>query len=249
MSSMFERITGKSQTSSINKSQTSSNSMFERITGKSQATSGQEILKQKYKTYDSARRNLSSYLETQGVSVVDNEPNKLRYNPDYSLDRFSTKKSTTDLYTTVEKHKEAMNTDEAKALREIITEKGNDYALEKYRQDLAKVEQEDVNLWDKTGGNVTRAIDDLFSMFKNTVQYTDETGKKVNLPSYNDLKQQKVSENYDTQVGKFLGDALYNGTKILGSMGINAVTGGVGGSTVYFSDMYSTNQSKSLDQH
>lgn len=112
----------------------------------------------------------------------------------------------------------------------------------------AKVENEDVNLWDKTGGVAVRALADLGSFVSHTDrEYIDENGNEVSLPTYNELKQQKVSENYDTGVGKFLGDAAYNISKILGSTAINSVAPGVG-TAIYWGDMFTDNYTSAINE-
>ena len=68
------------------------------------------------------------------------------------------------------------------------------------------------------------------------------------MPSYNTLKQQKVSEDYNTKVGKILGDIGYNTTKILGSTALNAATGGIGGSALYWQDMAADNYMNAINQ-
>lgn len=120
--------------------------------------------------------------------------------------------------------------------------------LADYLVNVAKVENEDVNLWDKTGGNVVRGIADLGSFINpSDREYVDENGNKVYLPTYNELKQQKVSENYDTGIGKLLGDSAYNISKILGSTAINSVVPGVGTAT-YWGDMFTDNYTSAINE-
>ena len=105
----------------------------------------------------------------------------------------------------------------------------------------ARSEVEDVTWWDKTGGNVIRGLSDLASVFDVTgTEYVDENGKKYYLPTYNEYRQQKVSESYDTKVGKLLGDAAYNISKILGSTAVNTVAPGAG-TAIYWTDMFTDN--------
>lgn len=120
--------------------------------------------------------------------------------------------------------------------------------LADYQENVAKVENEDVNLWDKTGGNVVRGLADLGSFINpSDREYVDENGNKVYLPTYNELKQQKVSENYDTGIGKLLGDSAYNISKILGSTAINSVAPGVGTAT-YWGDMFTDNYTSAVNE-
>lgn len=120
--------------------------------------------------------------------------------------------------------------------------------LADYQENVAKVENEDVNLWDKTGGNVVRGLADLGSFINpSDREYVDENGNKVYLPTYNELKQQKVSENYDTGIGKLLGDSAYNISKILGSTAINTVAPGAGTAT-YWGDMFTDNYTSAINE-
>lgn len=120
--------------------------------------------------------------------------------------------------------------------------------LADYQENVAKVENENVNWWDKTGGNVVRGLADLGSVFTiSDREYIDENGNKVYLPTYNELKQQKVSENYDTGIGKLLGDSAYNISKILGSTAINSVAPGVGTAT-YWGDMFTDNYTSAINE-
>ncbi len=111
----------------------------------------------------------------------------------------------------------------------------------------ARSEAEDVTWWDKTGGNVIRGLSDLASVFDVTgTEYVDENGKKYYLPTYNEYRQQKVSESYDTKVGKLLGDAAYNISKILGSTAVNTVAPGAG-TAIYWTDMFTDNYKSAIN--
>ena len=148
----------------------------------------------------------------------------------------------------------ADSTDVQDALRSVEEERQQtenarlESNLADYQENVAKVENEDVNLWDKTGGNVVRGLADLGSFINpSDREYVDENGNKVYLPTYNELKQQKVSENYDTGIGKLLGDSAYNISKILGSTAINSVAPGVGTAT-YWGDMFTDNYTSAVNE-
>ena len=148
----------------------------------------------------------------------------------------------------------ADSTDVQDALRSVEEERQQtenarlESNLADYRENVAKVENEDVNLWDKTGGNVVRGLADLGSFINpSDREYVDENGNKVYLPTYNELKQQKVSENYDTGIGKLLGDSAYNISKILGSTAINSVAPGAGTAT-YWGDMFTDNYTSAVNE-
>ena len=124
----------------------------------------------------------------------------------------------------------------------------NELNLSNYILNQAKVENEEVNLWDKTLGNATRAFGDLGSFLTVSDRvYIDENGNKFYLPSYNELKQEKVSNSYDSAVGKFLGDSAYNISKIAGSSAINLVAPGVG-TAAYWTDMFTDNYTSAINQ-
>ena len=148
----------------------------------------------------------------------------------------------------------ADSTDVQDALRSVEEERQQtenarlESNLADYQENVAKVENEDVNLWDKTGGNVVRGLADLGSFINpSDREYVDENGNKVYLPTYNELKQQKVSENYDTGIGKLLGDSAYNISKILGSTAINSVAPGAGTAT-YWGDMFTDNYTSAVNE-
>lgn len=121
------------------------------------------------------------------------------------------------------------------------------WQMANYENNLAEVANEKTSLWDKTGGQVTRALKDLVSpLFTGEEnQIVDEKGNKTFLPTRNELKQQAVQQSYgDNLAGKaakFAGDVLYGGTKMLGAQALNAVTGGIGGNALYWTDMATDN--------
>lgn len=136
-----------------------------------------------------------------------------------------------------------------KDISDKLSAERNTLKYDKYLKTAEDVNNEKTTLWDKTGGVVVRGLADLGSSF--TIEerkYKDENGNTVFLPSYNTLKQQKVSEDYNTKVGKILGDIGYNTTKILGSTALNAVTGGIGGSALYWQDMAVDNYTNAINQ-
>ena len=125
-----------------------------------------------------------------------------------------------------------------------FAEAANKYIYAQYLHDQYKVDNEKTNFWDKTLGVPVRAIGDLFS---SAGAYVDENGKDVYLPSYNELKQEKVRGDYSTPVGRFLSDVAYNTTKIAGAEAMNTLLPG-SGSAVYWTDMFMDNYKKSVNQ-
>ena len=114
-------------------------------------------------------------------------------------------------------------------------------AFAQYNYDVAKVNNEDSTLLQKTLGVPYYAIADLLSpITDDNIGLTDEKGNKIFLPSYNELKYQKVHED-TSGVGKFLQDIGYNSTKIIGAGLLDIPTAGVGGKALYWTDMATDN--------
>ena len=134
--------------------------------------------------------------------------------------------------------------------RKQIAKTENELNLLNYNVRQAEINNEDTSLYDKTLGTFVRGVKDLGSLF--TIQqreYTDPTtGQKIFLPTKNELKQEKVSNNYKTGIGKFLGDTAYNVGKILGSTAINTLTGGIGGTALYWTDMYADSYQNAINE-
>lgn len=134
--------------------------------------------------------------------------------------------------------------------RKQIAKTENELNLLNYNVRQAEINNEDTSLYDKTLGTFVRGVKDLGSLF--TIQqreYTDPTtGQKIFLPTKNELKQEKVSNDYKTGIGKFLGDTAYNVGKILGSTGINTLTGGIGGTALYWTDMYADSYQNAINE-
>lgn len=132
-----------------------------------------------------------------------------------------------------------------KNLQKELEEKQKAYdawKIANYENDLAKVQSEKSTLLDKTLGTPVRAIKDLLSPLTigEDITLKDETGNKTFLPSYNELKQQKVRQD-TTGVGGVLQDIGYNATKIAAAGAIDKFTGGIGGKALYWTDMASDN--------
>lgn len=135
-----------------------------------------------------------------------------------------------------------------------VQDKFDKWKIANYEKNLAKAQSKPVTLWDKTGGNFTRALQDLVSPLTQGEAYEikDEKGNKTYLPSYNELRQQEVQSSYgDNLIGKaakFSGDVLYGGTKIAGATALDAVTGGLGGKALYWTDMATDNYKQVKNQ-
>ena len=133
-------------------------------------------------------------------------------------------------------------TNEMKELAEQQLEQKSNVGQALYNKNLSDVAKEDVNLWDKTGGRVLGGISDILSPFSDEQNYKvkDENGNYVAMPTKNELFQQKVSDSYNTGIGKFLGDAVYQTSKILASSAMNVIIPG-SGSALYWTDMFGDN--------
>lgn len=196
-----------------------------------------------------AKQNLNKKKNEYDEAVNKNLQNIKDLNLDYSLKPFSTGtdktlKNNNNYLPTAENRLKAKqnqeiinNSQEVQNSREAVNKASNELRLAQYQYDLAKEENHTPTLWDKTIGVPIRATKDLLSMFSLTSNpsaklYKDESGNKSFLPTANELRQQNVSNSYDTKVGKLVSDIVYNGTKILGSSAIP------GGSIVYWGDMF-----------
>ncbi len=205
-----------------------------------------EDLKSKRKDYNNNKLELSNKLNEQGLNVNKNNPFQANVISNNLIDDSRRNlNGTVTLNDVVNNQKKALENN-----KELVNKVNNskyDYAKTNYLYNKQKVDNEKVTLYDKTLGNVVRGTTDLFSNIITPTSYIiDEQGRKIKAPTYNEMKQSKVIENYDTGVGKFLGDATYNMSKILGSQAINAITGGVGGSTLYWTDMFFDNYHSSV---
>lgn len=138
--------------------------------------------------------------------------------------------------------------DETSDLKKVVDVELNDLKYANYLKNAEKVNSEETTLWDKTGGVIGRALTDVVSSLgSDKYKYIDEQGNTVYLPTYGDLKQQKVREDYNSGVGRFLGDVFYNTTKIAGTSALNTVAPGVG-TTLYWQDMFLDSYKNSLNE-
>ena len=140
--------------------------------------------------------------------------------------------------------------DARKSIKKEVKDREEAYKqwqLANYENDVAKVNSEDSTFLDKTVLTPVRAINDLLSPLDSDHTVVDEKGNKTFLPTYNELKQQKVRS--DTKgLGGFLQDIGYNATKILGAGLIDAGTAGVGGKALYWTDMATDNFKQAKNQ-
>ena len=188
---------------------------------------------------DDNTQKIGNYLNENGQNVNINKPFQANLISNKKInDSKKNLNGRVTLQDVVQEHTNLMNTDEAKELKNNLRISKNEKAWAGYNLNQAKVENEKTTFADKTIGNVTRGVVDLFSNMTDSRDVVDGKGNTIRLPSYNELKQQKVSKDYKTGIGKFLGDATYNISKIGASTLINVPTLGIGGTSIYWSDMY-----------
>ena len=137
------------------------------------------------------------------------------------------------------------NTSEIKTLKEKRKEQESKTGYALYDYDKKRVEEKEINAYDKSIGRGVNAIVDLLSTVGMPYETYDENGKRTYLDTYTQMKDRKISESYDTKVGKFLGDVVYQGTKIGGSAVLNAIAPGTG-TVTYWGNMYRNNLEQAL---
>lgn len=102
-----------------------------------------------------------------------------------------------------------------------------------------KLEEDDIGLYDKTIGRVVAPVISRFTSTPYIMK--NENGDTYSMPTYEDLKQQKVLDSYDDgfwgTVGKIGSSALYEGGKLATSAALNALMPGTGTAT-YFGNIY-----------
>ena len=121
-------------------------------------------------------------------------------------------------------------------------------AFSNYQQ--KKLDEDNIGIYDKTLGRVIGGMTSPFSQFAGE-QAINENGDLYYLPSYNDLKQQKVLDSYGNsfldKVAKVGTSALYEGGKLVTSAVLNKLAPGLG-TTSYFSDMYTKQLNEAVSE-
>lgn len=139
------------------------------------------------------------------------------------------------------KYQDIQQTNEYKKQMKELEEQSNKVGYAKYEYDKQRVAEDNIGWYDKSIGRLVDGFGNLFDYNGGLVK--NENGDLMYLPTFNQMKNEKVRNEYDTAIGRFAGDVLYESGKIAGSTLINQVLPGVG-STVYFGKMFvdSTNQ-------
>jgi hypothetical protein len=124
----------------------------------------------------------------------------------------------------------------------------NNWKIANYQNNFAKAQEKPTTLFDKTLGVPIRATQDFFSpLASDTGILRDEQGNETYLPSYADMRQQKVRG--DTKgVAGFAQDVVYNTTKMADAALVDALTGGVGGKMLYWGDMAHDNYKNAINK-
>lgn len=139
------------------------------------------------------------------------------------------------------KYQDIQQTDEYKKQMKELEEQSNKVGYAKYEYDKQRVAEDDIGWYDKTIGRLVDGVGNLLDYNGGLIK--NENGDMQYLPTFNQMKNEKVRNEYDTAIGRFAGDVLYESGKIAGSTLVNKVLPGVG-STMYFGKMFvdSTNQ-------
>lgn len=132
--------------------------------------------------------------------------------------------------------------------REAKEQEYNKWKQANYDYNVAQVQNEETTNWDRLKTPV-RALKDLASplIYGDDYVMKDEKGNKTYLPTYDELKQQKVRQD-TTGLGGLAMDIGYNTSKILGAGAIDLMTGGIGGKALYWTDMATDNYKNVINQ-
>ena len=152
-------------------------------------------------------------------------------NSNYSLTRMPTD------YENLKKYKMYQQTTEFKNQNENVLQAKDELGYAKYNYNLAQIKEEDPTFFDKSFGTLLRG---LISFTDVGPKVRDGKGGYIELPSYNDLKQQQVQESYDDDFWGNLGKVLNSATYELGRIGTSTVTNAIApgmGSLTYFGSM------------
>lgn len=227
-----------------------------------------ESLTQTRKNYEIAKNNfqtqsskLSQNVQNQGIIVSEYSQNKLPTyntikdnsfygwtlkhdfnslnplktysdsNSNYSLTRMPTD------YENLKKYKTYQQTAEFKNQNENVLQAKDELGYAKYNYNLAQIKEEDPTFFDKSFGTLLRG---LISFTDVGPKVRDGKGGYIELPSYNDLKQQQVQDSFGDdfwgQLGKVLNSATFEIGRIGSTAAMNAIAPGAGSFT-YFGSM------------
>lgn len=136
---------------------------------------------------------------------------------------------------TEKKFQEIKKQKETKKDKKQLEEQSNKVGYAKYEYDQAKINEDDIGLWDKTVGTILNGASSILDYSGGLVK--NENGDLMYLPNQSELKQQKVQDSYSNDFTKFLGTAGYEVGRIGGSTIMNSVIP-YSGSVTYFGKMF-----------
>lgn len=243
MSSIRERLLGKSKSNSSIRDRLELNSSYYKQEYDDQLSKRNNIQKDIQKnTYEKGVQTTVTPFSTQRNILPIQEQTEITKNKRFEVtagqDKLGQNKSIENKYQEIKKSNEYKNQ------MKQLEEQSNEVGYAKYNYDKQRIAEDDIGWYDKSIGRFTGGIGSLFDYNGGLIK--NENGDLEYLPTFNQMKHQKVKENYKTGIGRFAGDVLYESGKIAGSTLINQALPGVG-STMYFGKMFvdSTNQAVS----
>lgn len=243
MSSIRERLLGKSKRNSSIRDRLELNSSYYKQEYNDQLSKRNNIQKDIQKnTYEKGVQTTVTPFSTQRNILPIQEQTEITKNKRFEVtagqDKLGQNKSIENKYQEIKKSNEYKNQ------MKQLEEQSNEVGYAKYNYDKQRIAEDDIGWYDKSIGRLTGGIGSLFDYNGGLIK--NENGDLEYLPTFNQMKHQKVKENYKTGIGRFVGDVLYESGKIAGSTLINQALPG-GGSTMYFGKMFvdSTNQAVS----
>lgn len=243
MSSIRERLLGKSKSNSSIRDRLELNSSYYKQEYDDQLSKRNNIQKDIQKnTYEKGVQTTVTPFSTQRNILPIQEQTEITKNKRFEVtagqDKLGQNKSIENKYQEIKKSNEYKNQ------MKQLEEQSNEVGYAKYNYDKQRIAEDDIGWYDKSIGRLTGGIGSLFDYNGGLIK--NENGDLEYLPTFNQMKHQKVKENYKTGIGRFAGDVLYESGKIAGSTLINQALPGVG-STMYFGKMFvdSTNQAVS----
>lgn len=243
MSSIRERLLGKSKRNSSIRDRLELNSSYYKQEYNDQLSKRNNIKKDIQKnTYEKGVQTTVTPFSTQRNILPIQEQTEITKNKKFEVtagqDKLGQNKSIENKYQEIKKSNEYKNQ------MKQLEEQSNEVGYAKYNYDKQRIAEDDIGWYDKSIGRLAGGIGSLFDYNGGLIK--NENGDLEYLPTFNQMKHQKVKENYKTGIGRFAGDVLYESGKIAGSTLINQALPGVG-STMYFGKMFvdSTNQAVS----
>lgn len=243
MSSIRERLLGKSKSNSSIRDRLELNSSYYKQEYDDQLSKRNNIQKDIQKnTYEKGVQTTVTPFSTQRNILPIQEQTEITKNKRFEVtagqDKLGQNKSIENKYQEIKKSNEYKNQ------MKQLEEQSNEVGYAKYNYDKQRIAEDDIGWYDKSIGRLAGGIGSLFDYNGGLIK--NENGDLEYLPTFNQMKHQKVKENYKTGIGRFVGDVLYESGKIAGSTLINQALPGVG-STMYFGKMFvdSTNQAVS----